>query len=254
MYEETFITVRYDLLQTSKIEIHHQTENPYVCDSMLAMGCVPYVKQPELRALFGLTPLNLWSSKETAAFDRKSKAALLSAYEAGDHVFWILFGDHGGYTIRMFDTCVKPPRFSNARIAGFIVVRREVWNRARKHWPRYSHAPCAKYVVANFLKECAETIEAQLNRSLISWRYVSWTEDYWTVDFTSPAAALADALSRHPECRYKEGRPDIHSRREVLNARFRASFDRRCRIAARKGRTCLERLKVLLNLAVVRTV
>lgn len=70
MYEVTFITVRYDLLRTSKIELHHQTDEIDVYRDMLDVGCVPYLRQPQLRDRFGLEPLSLWSSEELAAFER----------------------------------------------------------------------------------------------------------------------------------------------------------------------------------------
>ena len=251
MYEETFITVRYDFLRTSKIELHRQTDGIDVYRNMLDAGCVPYLKQPELRDRFGLEPLNLWSSEETAAFERESKAALLDAYASGDHVFWLLFGKHSGYTVRIFDVCRKPPRFSDAWIAGFIVVRREAWNRARNRcWPSFPCIPCSKYVVAKFLAECAETIEADLNGSLVAWRYVSWKKDYWCLGFSSEEAALADAQRLHPECRYEEGGPFPRNRREVLRAKCLAYLERRRRIAVRRGKARLDRLKASLNRSV----
>ena len=251
MYEETFITVRYDFLRTSKIELHRQTDEIDVYREMLNVGCVPYLKQPELRDRFGLEPLNLWSSEERAAFERDSKAALLNAYASGDHVFWLLFGKHSGYTVRIFDVCRKPPRFSDAWIAGFIVVRREAWNWSRnRFWPSFSYIPCSKYVVAKFLADCAETIEADLNGSLVSWRYVSWDKDYWCLGFSSEEEALADAQSLHPECRYEEGGPFPRNRREVLRAKCLAYLERRRRIAVRRGKARLDRLKASLNRSV----
>ena len=248
MFEETFITVRYDFLRTSKIELHRQTDDVDVYRDMLDVGCVPYLKQPELRDRFGLEPLNLWSSEERAAFERDSKAALLNAYASGAHVFWLLFGKHSGYTIRILDSCVRPPRFSDAWIAGFIVVRREAWNRARNRcWPSFPCIPCSKYVVAKFLADCAETIEADLNGSLVSWRYVSRDKDYWCLGFTSEEEALAGALSMHPECRYEEGEAIPRCRRDVFAAKWKAFLERRRRIAARKGKARLERLKSFLS-------
>ena len=251
MYEETFITVRYDFLRTSKIELHRQTDGIDVYRNMLDAGCVPYLKQPELRDRFGLEPLNLWSSEETAAFERESKAALLDAYASGDHVFWLLFGKHSGYTVRIFDVCRKPPRFSDAWIAGFFVVRREAWNWSRNRlWPQLSCIPCSKYVVARYLAECAETIEAHLNGSLVTWRYVSWKKEHWGLVFTSEEAALADALAMHPKCSYEEGGPFPRNRREVLRAKCLAYLERRRRIAVRRGKARLDRLKASLNRSV----
>ena len=247
MFEETFITVRYDFLRTSRIELHHQTDGIDVYRDMLDVGCVPYLKQPELRGRFGLEPLNLWSSEERAVFERESKRALLDAYASGDHVFWLLIGKHGGYTIRIIDSFRKPPRFSDAWIAGFIVVKREVWNRARNRWPSFPCIPCSKYVVAKFLADCAETIEADLNGSLVSWRYVSRDKDYWCLGFTFEEEALADAISMHPECRYEEGEAIPRFRRDVFAAKCRAFLDRRRRIAVRKGKARLERLKAYLS-------
>lgn len=251
MYEVTFITVRYDLLRTSKIELHHQTDEIDVYRDMLDVGCVPYLRQPQLRDRFGLEPLSLWSSEELAAFERASKAALLDAYASGDHVFWLLYGKHSGYTIRILDTCERLPRFSDAWIAGFIVVRREACNRARNRlWPQFSCIPCSKLVAAKFLADCAETIEADLNGSLVAWRYASQSKDYRGIGFTSEEAALADAQALHPECRYEEAGVFPNSRLNILTAKCRAYIERRRSIAVQKGRARFERFKGFLNRSV----
>ncbi len=248
MYVETFINVRYDLLRTSKIELHHQPDEIDVYRDMLDAGCVPYLKQPELRDRFGLEPLNLWSSEESAAFERESKAALLNAYASGDHVFRLLYGKHSGYTIRMLNACQRPPRFLDAWIAGFIVVRREAWNRAGNRLrTQFSCIPCSKLVVAKFLTDCAATIEADFNGSLIAWRYVSQSKDYWGIGFASEEAALADAQAMHPECRYEEVGSFPHLNQNILAAKCRAYIERRRKIAVRKGEALLERFKNFLN-------
>lgn len=187
------LLTRWSSDHQKSISVHFQ-ERPldWLRDELASVGCTFFSNDPVLCHEFGLL---VPEDDETRRLRRKQMDnALLEAFQSGNHVFYMVHGEHSATSFRFTDTARPLPRFSDAWIAGFVIVNRQQW--------RTYHQCAARSVVSKWLSEKAQYVEHELN----GWLYEYWYQDqqqgdsYVSDGYLSPEEALTAALSEYPEC------------------------------------------------------
>lgn len=131
--------------------------------------------------------------------EHKIFKAHLRALEEGDHVFFLHFGDHSGYS---FELCREyPERDWDSWCTGIVIVKREFWHRAM---PRTTFAKA--FVFRTLCDAFNERVTNILNGEIYAadvydeeGRHVVHYADY-----LSPEAALLAAQDDYPDLKFEE--------------------------------------------------
>lgn len=201
MFNEILET-RWSADHLKKIEVR-LAENAegldWVHEDFRQAGCAFFTTDPVLRSEFHLPELPR-NDEARRVYRRQMKKALLDAIRAGDHVFYMVHGEHSCDAFWFQDTDAPRPRFSDSWLAGFVIVNREAWKQV------FTGRPASRKVVGRWLDQMAEYIEHEINGWVYEYRFADLAEDedYWSNGFLSEEEALAAAIEEHPECAYTD--------------------------------------------------
>lgn len=191
------LLTRWSSDHQKSVSVHHQQNRlDWLLDDLVIAGCTFYSTDPVLCHEFGIdVPTN-----DEARYQRRKEMnqAILEALRAGNHVFYMVHGEHS-YTRFYFTDSARPmPRFSDAWLAGFVIVDRNQW--------KTCHQCAARSVVAQWLSVMAQYIEHELNGWLYEYCYQDQQlgESYVSGGYLSSEDALKDAQDEHPECCYSD--------------------------------------------------
>lgn len=192
---------RWSADHCEKIEIGYAEDScglDWVFEDLSDAGCEVFSTDPVIRSAFRLADLPL-EDEAIRDHQRQMKKTVLDAYRQGDHVFFMVHGEHSYHSFWFQDSGAPRPRFSDSWICGFSVVRRKAW---REFFP---NRPASRWVVRRWLDRMASYVEAQLN----GWIYEAAHTDKHgccscLTGFLSPEEALEEALREFPECRFSE--------------------------------------------------
>lgn len=188
-YSDTTL-VRYDDKHAMWIEVHPQQDDTasYVRNDLDYFGFKIHTACDPLADLLGLEK----ESQEEIA------RAQLRSIAAGDRYYFIEFGDHSCYFVRLSEE--RPKWDWDSGCVGILVWPRSAW---KESFPR---RPCVGGCLRPVLDEYVEYLNASLNGWL--WEYQVFDADggfeVCGGDYLSDEAALRGAQDEFPEIKYEE--------------------------------------------------
>lgn len=193
------VFVRWSADHRNRISVELQDNNDgleWVREDLAAAGCEFFSTDPVIRSVFGLGELH--RGEDAEAYCKTMRKAHLEALRTGDHVFFMVHGEHSGHSFWFTPSGAPRPRFSDSWIAGIVVVNRSSWKR------NFPNRPASRLVAARFLDEMADYIEHEINGEVFEFVFSGDDGCFASPGFLTEDDAIRAALEEHPECRFAD--------------------------------------------------